>query len=110
MYTYPGRRNAFQRVTKQRSPVQVRTATFLSVTFLSRHGLSSPACSSAVCRGKRTAGIYGLASTSLWGRWTGSARLELNSIYPESRCLTNGHIRHAINAGQLLVSVFYKNV
>lgn len=68
------------------------------------------ACSLAVCWWKRTARIYGFASTSLWGWWTGSARLELNSIYVGSRCLTNGHIRHGINAGQLLVSVFYKNI
>lgn len=68
------------------------------------------ACSSAVCWWKRTARIYGFVTTALWAWWTGSACLELNSIYLESRCSTNGHIRHGINAGQLLVSVFYKNI
>lgn len=68
------------------------------------------ACSLVVCWWKHTARVYGFVNTSLWGWWTGSARLELNSIYLESRCLTNGHIRHRVNAGQLLVSVFYKNI
>lgn len=54
--------------------------------------------------------IYGFVSRSLWGWWTGSAHMKLKSIYLESRCLTNGHVRHGINAVQLPVSVFYKNI
>lgn len=88
---------------------------FLSVTFFVSSWFffsvfKHLACSSAVCWWKRTARIYGFENMPLWGWWPGSACLDLNSIYLESRCLTNGHISHGINAGQLLVPVFYKNI
>lgn len=68
------------------------------------------ACSLAVCWWKCTAGIYGFVGMSLWAWWNGSVHGKLKSIYLESRCLTNGHIRHSINAARLPVSVLQKHL
>lgn len=70
----------------------------------------SLACSLAVCWWKWMARIYGFVGMSLWAWWNGSAHGKLKSIYQESRCLTNGHIRHSINAAQLPVSVLQKHL